>query len=177
MVAPWKPAAKSTNMTKPRKTAGRAPAAGTAAAAAQALAQAAAGWPQCPNGVNPQHWDAIMVARLPAQWAAVDLVLAENLARCLQGITENQAALEREGYMLGRGKDRFVNPRNAIVEKLNRRSLAITRLLQLHAVPSARAADKAGAKGEAGAAAAVVKGSAAAADDSDSLLAQPRRLQ
>lgn len=121
-----------------------------------------------------------MIARLPQQWARVDLMHAGNLARCLAAIDSNEAALAREGDMIGRGADKRVNPRHALVETLNRRAIALTRVLQLHAVATI------GEKSEGAGAAKQAAGSAASALDldpakgkfnSDDLLARPRRLQ
>jgi hypothetical protein len=168
-------------VNQPQKKA-RRPAAGTAAAALDAIQQAAAGWPEPPpgSGLRPTErrvWDAIMVARLPQQWAQVDLLHAANLARCLADINSNRAKLLKEGMVVKTPSGPKVNPRHALLETLNRRAIALTRVLQLHAVATAGPKrEQAGSKGEAEAAAAALKQNRGAADV-DQLLAQPRRLQ
>jgi len=162
---------------------GRAPAAGTAEAARQALAQAAQGWPAAPAGLGDSApvaalWRAVMVARLPSQWHPIDLEHAANLVRCLRDIADQDAAVQREGLMVGKGARQHVNPRHAVIDTLNRRAAMLTRLLQLHAVPTARAADKAGAKSEAAGASQTLAGipqqPAAGVFNPDDLLARPR---
>lgn len=168
-----------------RQKNGRRAASGTTAAAQEALAQASAGWPRPPVGLRAAEvacWESIMVARLPQQWAQVDLLHAANLARCLAAIESNQQALDREGHMTGRGKDRRINPRHALVETLNRRAMALTRVLQLHAVATIGPKGKQpGTKGEAEQAAGALrqtsKPAAPGAFDADQLLASPTRLQ
>jgi hypothetical protein len=113
-----------------------------------------------------------MIARLPQQWAQVDLLHAANLVRCLADIEVNRTAMLREG-MVKAGK---VNPRHGLLETLNRRAIALTRVLQLHAVATiGDNKDQSGAKAEAEKAAAVLKKHGRpGADDVDALLARPR---
>ncbi len=121
-------------------------------------------------------WQAVMVARLPQQWAKVDLMHAANLARCLADIESSRKALLKEGMVLKTAAGPKINPRHQILETLNRRALAITRVLQIHAMATIGGTQKLGAgKAEAEQAADVL---APPADtrmaDMDSLLARPR---
>ena len=158
----------------------RRPASGTAAAAFEALQQAAAGWPPPPPTLRPSErkfWDAVMIARLPQQWAQVDLLHAINLARSLSDIELNRAAMLREGQLVKSPAGPRLNPRHALIETLNRRAMSLTRILQLHAVATiGDKREQGGVKGEAAAAAAVLKEHRPrpGADDVDALLARPR---
>ena len=164
------------------KRAGRRPAAGTAAAAFDALQQAAAGWPPMPSSLRASErtfWDAVMIARLPQQWAQVDLLHAANLVRCLADIEVNRKAMLREGNLVKSPGGPRLNPRHALLDTLNRRAVLLTRILQLHAVSTIGPKQaQSGTKAEAEAAAATLKQAAAAHDgDADALLARPPRMQ
>jgi hypothetical protein len=155
------------------------PRAGTTTAAVEAMRQAAGGWPAPPvkfAAAERKVWDAVMIARLPQQWAQVDLLVAVNLTRALTEIEAQRALLDREGDIVeGR-----LNPRHRLVETLNRRVLAQMRLLQIHAVAATGPKrEQAGAKGEAEAAAAALQKAKVGAKtkpdfNSDDLLARPR---
>ena len=117
-----------------------------------------------------------MIARLPQQWAQVDLLHAANLARCLADLEVNRKALLHERTLL----DGRLNPRHALAEMLHKRSVYLTRVLQLQAVTTiGPARENAGAKAEAEKAAAALKkpSKRASGYDSDELLARPPRLQ
>lgn len=161
-----------------KQKSGRRPASGTAAAALDALRQAAAGWPAMPSTLRASErkfWDAIMIARLPQQWAQVDLLHAANLARCLADIEVNRRAMLREGTVVKSPAGPRLNPRCLLLERLHQRSVLLTRILQLQAVATIGQAQKqTGTKGEAGAAAAVLKQAREASNGVDALLARPR---
>ena len=159
---------------------------GTIAAKQEALRQALAGWPEPPANVPLRKhelafWRPILICRLPEQWHEADLINAANLARCYGEIEQQRARLYREGDMVG--DPPRLNPRHGLIETLNRRALAIVRVLQLHGVATiGKKGDAPGVKGEAaGAAAALeeVKRQAPAGDEwnPDDLLAKPTRLQ
>ncbi len=121
-----------------------------------------------------------MVARLPQQWAQVDLLHAANLARCLADIESNRRLMLREGMVIQAPSGPRVNPRHGLLETLNRRAIALTRVLQLHAVVTIGPKAGLGSKAEAEAAAAALKKprkKAPGADDVEELLARPTRLQ
>ena len=161
-------------MTRKAETRARA---GTARAATEAIQKAAAGWPSPPvrlSAKEQRFWDSVMVARLPQQWAQVDLHVAAELARALCDINEHRIALKKEGSLI----DGKANARHALIETLNRRVLAQMRLLQIHAVATVGPKrEQGGTKAEAEAAAAALRKPKNAAQDIDSLLAQPRRFQ
>jgi hypothetical protein len=151
---------------------------GSEASKLDALKQAAAGWPALPATLyasDKTYWDAIMIARLPQQWANVDLLHAANLARCLADIDANHKEARREGAMVDSPAGLKINPRLQLIDTLNRRAVLLTRVLQLQAVATIGAArEQTGTKAEAGAAASVLRKAKEAADDRDSLLARPR---
>ena len=163
------------------------PRAGSEAAALAALEQAREGWPDPPAAAALRKcelpfWRAVMICRLPQSWAEADLVHAANLARCWSDIETQRRRLYREGDVI----EARLNPRHRLLETLNRRALAITRILQLHAVvqPSGEIDKNKGQKGEAGRAAALIGGGVGNANtrqkdgwDPDSLLAGAPRLQ
>jgi hypothetical protein len=151
---------------------------------ADALRQAAIGWPAppiCLRASEEPFWHSVMIARLPVQWARVDLLHAANLARCLADIESNRAALLHEGTLIRTAAGPKINPRHALVETLTRRSIALTRMLQLHAVVTVGPVGKGAgsSKGEAGNAAAALgpaptQHKRRGGFDADDLLAKPR---
>jgi hypothetical protein len=85
-----------------------------------------------PNAAKP-FYDAIVRARL--EWTEVDLAHAANLARCQADIEINEIMLKAEGAVITNAKGMPVmNPRHAILEQLSRRSVALSRMLQVHAI-------------------------------------------
>jgi len=152
------------------------PPAGTVAAAVDAAQQIAAGYPEPPKSVEMREqdrpfWEAVLRARLPQEWARIDLVHAAQLARTMSDIEENRALLLVEGDMVSNAKNGStkLNPRHALLEVLSRRSMSLTRILQLHAVVKFGQASKvAGSKAEAETAAATFE-----QHPDDDLLARP----
>lgn len=121
----------------PRKS----PPANTPSSQVEALADVAAGQPSAPPGVTLRpadlpFWAAILRARLPAAWAPNDLVHAAHLARTFADIEAMRLALASEGDLVTSKKSGATkaNPRHALLDTLVRRSMSLTRLLQLHAV-------------------------------------------
>ena len=105
------------------------------AAAAIAATQAAALGPLEPPahvalrpGDRP-FWEAIMLARARDTWTDTDLTTAANLARSQADIEHLQAQLNTTGYMI----DGKVNPVAGLVETLTRRTVALSRVLHVHA--------------------------------------------
>lgn len=76
-------------------------------------------------------WDAIVTSRARETWTTIDLCTAANLARTQADIEQLQARLDSEGYTLDSGK---VNPVAALVERLTRRTVALSRVLHVHAI-------------------------------------------
>jgi hypothetical protein len=159
-------------LTAPQKT--RRPRAGSANAAAEAVQGLAVGVPIPPfvrlRDCDRPFWNSIVRARLAGDWAQADLVHVANLARCMADIERMQALLEQEGDTLANSRGTIVmNPRHSLLEILSRRAMALTRLLQLHAVAKGvDTRDQAARKGEALAAAQAME----TAGDDD-LLAKP----
>jgi hypothetical protein len=149
------------------------PRAGTTNGAIEAMRQAVEGWPEPPEPLQAKEmpfWHAVVQARLPEQWAPIDLAHAANLARCLADIEANRASLLAEGTIIETSTGPKINPRCALLESLLRLSMSFTRVLQLQAVATVGPASKQVAKkGDAATAAAVLKGF-----NADDLLARPR---
>lgn len=107
------------------------------AAAAVRAAQAAALGPIDPPGhvaLRPgdrPFWDAIVTSRARDTWTINDLCTAGNLARTQADIERLQSALDSSGYLLSDGKP---NPLAALVETLTRRTVALSRVLLIHAI-------------------------------------------
>lgn len=150
----------------------------TVQSAGEALRDVAAGLPEPPAGTRltaagKRFWAGILASRLPTEWAPLDLVHAATLARTLTDLQAQQAALAREETVLtAKSGWPMPNPRLAIIDGLVRRSIQLTRLLQLHAMPHySTARDRAASKAEALAANTTL---GLLAED-DGLLARPRR--
>ncbi|MBH1979406.1 MAG: TerS protein [Comamonadaceae bacterium] len=87
-------------------------------------------------------WNAIVTARARDTWTDTDLVTAANLARAQADIEHLQARLDTEGYVI----DGKANPVAALVETLSRRTVALSRVLHVHAQATVgRSADAANA--------------------------------
>lgn len=80
------------------------------------------------------YWDAIVRARARDSWTDADLILAGNLARCNADIERLQREIDSEGDVVENARGTpVVNPRHALLETLSRRSVALSRMLQVHA--------------------------------------------
>jgi hypothetical protein len=79
-------------------------------------------------------WEAIVRARDYTSWTAVDLEHAANLACCLADLERLRHEVRREGDIIEnlRGTP-IVNPKHTLIETLSRRSVAISRMLHVHA--------------------------------------------
>lgn len=98
---------------------------------------------QAINGIKPPahlnlrprdlpFWAAIIDAR--ATWTDVDLSHAANLARCQSDIEFLQNEISEQGNTLKNERGTEVsNPRHVLLETLTRRSVALSRMLQVHA--------------------------------------------
>lgn len=77
-------------------------------------------------------WRAIVGAR--ANWNDNDLVQAANLARCYADIERLQKEIDTEGDVIKNDRGTPVmNPRHSLLETLSRRSVALSRIIQVHA--------------------------------------------
>lgn len=79
-------------------------------------------------------WDAIVRAREYNSWTEVELEHVANLARCKADIERLQKTLQVEGDIVENARGtQIVNPIHNLLETLSRRSVALTRLLMVHA--------------------------------------------
>ncbi len=72
-------------------------------------------------------WDAIVTARPRDTWTNADLAIAANLARTLADIETVQAGIDQAGLIV----DDKVNPACELLDKMTRRSLAMSRQLMV----------------------------------------------
>jgi hypothetical protein len=85
------------------------------------------------DGDRP-YWDTIVRARGANEWSEPDLLHAANLARCLHDVERISGEVAAEGDVIENGRGTPVlNPKHSLLEVLSRRSVALTRLLQMHA--------------------------------------------
>jgi hypothetical protein len=79
-------------------------------------------------------WDAVVRAREYSSWTDNDLVLAGNLARCMADIERLQTEIDAEGDVIVNARGtQIMNPKHSLLETLSRRSVALSRMLQVHA--------------------------------------------
>ena len=77
-------------------------------------------------------WRSVVRAR--ASWNENDLAQAANLARCLADIERIQMEIDKEGDTLKNDRGTVVlNPKHSLLETLSRRSVALSRIIQVHA--------------------------------------------
>jgi hypothetical protein len=95
--------------------------------------------PEPPDHVNLREgdrpfWDSIVRARDYESWNAADLEQAANLARCKADIERVQMEINAEGDTIinARGTP-ILNPKHTLLETLSRRSVALSRMLHVHA--------------------------------------------
>ena len=114
----------------------------TASAAIKAAMAAASPLPDAPSHVRLRDkdmpfWSDILRSRARDEWAASDLVVAAQLARCQSDIETESELLESEGSVIENQRGTPVmNPRHSVLEQLARREMAMMRSLQM--VGSAR---------------------------------------
>jgi hypothetical protein len=115
----------------------RAAKADTAAAAVQAMVDAAKGPPTCPKHVrlrdgDQPFWDGVVCARAREEWTEADLVVAGQLARCQADIERESVSLDAEGTVVTNDRGTLVcNPRVSVLEQLARREMALMRTLRM----------------------------------------------
>ncbi|MCQ4322895.1 P27 family phage terminase small subunit [Stutzerimonas stutzeri] len=113
---------------KPRRP--RSDSAKSAVAAAQNAAQGPIAPPACVtlrSGDLP-FWERVVSSKARDNWTDVDLVTAAQLARAYADIEMLQRQIDADGYIL----DGKVNPAAALLETLSKRTIALTRVLQVH---------------------------------------------
>ncbi len=83
-------------------------------------------------------WDRIVLSKARDNWTDVDLVSAAQLARAQSDIEELQRQIDVDGYVV----DGKINPAAQMLETLSKRAIALTRVLQVHALATVgRSAD------------------------------------
>lgn len=105
----------------------------SATAAVQAAQNAAQGPLEPPAHVTiPEEarpfWDALMRNRPRHKWNTADLATAAMLARAQWDVERHERAIGEEGDIV----DGSLNPRLALVDKLGRRIMSLSRLLHVH---------------------------------------------
>lgn len=86
-----------------------------------------------PDGALP-HWWAIVCAREYNAWTGPDLEHAANLACCLYDCERLRRELREEGDVVENAKGVLqVNPKHALLEQMTKRSIALSRLVHVHA--------------------------------------------
>lgn len=105
----------------------------SAAAAVQAAQNAAQGPLSPPAHVTltPEaapFWEALMRNRPRHRWNEADMATAAMLARAQFDVERHERAIAEEGDLI----DGALNPRLALVDKLGRRIMSLSRLLHVH---------------------------------------------
>lgn len=90
-------------------------------------------WVTLPESAIP-FWKSITSARAAERWNNADLETAAELARTKAKIERLNVDLEIEGDIITNERGTpIVNPKNALLETLTRRLVALSRMLQVHA--------------------------------------------
>jgi hypothetical protein len=119
-------------MSKPTKRAGTHTA-GTQAAMASAKMPEPPPWIHLPDEALPV-WESIVRARDYTSWTAIDLEHAANLACALADLERLRRETRAEGDTLRNERGTMVvNPKHSLMETLSRRSVALSRMLHVHA--------------------------------------------
>lgn len=88
---------------------------------------------QMPDEALPV-WRSIVCARDLTAWTQIDLEHAANLACCLSDLERIRREVREEGDTLQNARGTpVVNPKHQLIETLSRRSVALSRLLHVHA--------------------------------------------
>lgn len=100
---------------------------------------------QAPTVINPPahvtlrdgdrpFWDSVVRARAGTTWNDSDLEHAANLARCKADIETMQMEIAEQGNIIENDRGTpIINPRHSLLEVLTRRSVALSRMLHVHA--------------------------------------------
>ena len=92
---------------------------------------------EMPDYVMP-HWWSIVRARDYSAWTDTDLELAANLACCLADTEQLRREIREEGNVITNAKGTPVaNPKHALLEQMSRRSVALSKLIHVHAEATA----------------------------------------
>lgn len=121
--------------------------------------------------IDMPFWYALVRVRVKDSWNTVDLQHAANLARCQADIERIQQEILEEGDTLTNDRGTVVlNPKHSLLETLSRRSIALSKHIQVHAVATVGDADKQRGKNSA---AAKGRKTAEKTKEADDLLARP----
>lgn len=121
--------------------------------------------------IDMPFWYALVRARVKDSWNTVDLQHAANLARCQADIERIQQEILEEGDTLTNERGTVVlNPKHSLLETLSRRSIALSKHIQVHAVATVGESDKQRGKNSA---AAKGRKTAEKTKEADDLLARP----
>ena len=79
-------------------------------------------------------WNSIINAKAFDSWTEPDLEIAANLARCKADIErlQNEIRIESDIMMNAAGSP-IINPKHKLIQDLIRQSIALSRLIQIHA--------------------------------------------
>ncbi len=111
-------------------------------------------------------YEAIVKAR--TDWTDVDLAHAANLARCQADIEDCERLLKAEGTVIENNRGTPVmNPRHTALEQLSRRSVALSRMIQVHAIATVGPSEDRRAKNK------VKRDALSVFDEDDDLIARP----
>ena len=84
------------------------------------------------------HWWSVVRARDYSAWTETDLEHAANLACCLYDCERLRREIRDEGDTVVNARGtQIVNPKHDLLEKLSRRSVALSRLVHVHAEATA----------------------------------------
>lgn len=88
---------------------------------------------EIPEDAMP-HWWSIVRAREYNSWTGPDLEHAANLACCMADLERLRKELRVEGDVIENKKGtQIVNPKHNLLETLSRRSVALSKLIHIHA--------------------------------------------
>ena len=90
-------------------------------------------WIYMPEEAKPV-WESIVRARDYNSWTNIDLEHAANLACCLADLERLRREVRAEGDTVENMRGTMVvNPKHTLMETLSRRSVALSRMLHVHA--------------------------------------------
>ena len=118
-------------MTRSRK-----PRAESVTVAIRSMVNAAAPLPACPAQIKMRaqdvpFWEGILRARARDEWTESDLVIGAQLARCQADIEAHSLLLDTESEVVKRRGSPVLNPRVLLLDRLNKREIALLRALRM----------------------------------------------
>jgi hypothetical protein len=94
-----------------------------------------------PYPLDAKHkaiWNDILTRRARDEWHPVDLRFAWQLTNLLIRLKEQETLLEKEELLVNTEKGCVPNPRLAIVERLTRQTVTLSRYLRIHPASDGR---------------------------------------